>query len=80
MANHSKLTPLGSFRATLSLEDASTDTTVDVFREIDDALLSWYDTQALRIIPRDYPKQINVVCHVSAVVSPSDKQMEHDCQ
>ncbi|KAG7177806.1 Obscurin-like 5, partial [Homarus americanus] len=28
-------------------------------KEIDDVLLSWHDAQALHIIPKDYPRQIN---------------------
>ncbi|KAG0721036.1 Retrovirus-related Pol polyprotein from transposon opus [Chionoecetes opilio] len=60
-ANKSRLSPVGSFKATLTLGEATVNTTIGVFWGVDDALLSWYDSRALHIIPEDYPKQISAV-------------------
>ncbi|MPC26222.1 hypothetical protein E2C01_019357 [Portunus trituberculatus] len=60
-ANRSRLSPVGSFKATLTLGDASVDTVISVFRGVDDSLLSWYDFRHLRLIPDDYPKQISAL-------------------
>lgn len=60
-ANKNRLSPVGSFNATLTLGEATVDTNINVFRGVDDALLSWYDSRALRIIPAHYPQQISAV-------------------
>ena len=58
-AGRSLLRSAGTFQATLSLGSTVVDTTMSVFHDIDDCLLSWYDARALRIIPDTYPKQIS---------------------
>ena len=60
-ANRAQLSPIGLFKATLTLGEASVDTTISVFPGVDDALLSWYDSRALHIIPDGYPKRISAV-------------------
>ena len=58
-ADRGRLRPVGVFDATLTLGTATTDTTLRVFHDVDDALLSWYDARALRLIPDTYPQQIS---------------------
>lgn len=59
-----RLTPIGCFSATLSLRDTFTVTDVDVFREMEDAFLAWYDARELWIILDNYPTLIKR-CQVS---------------
>lgn len=57
-------------------------TTIEVFKELNGALLSWYDAWSLCIIPEDYLKWVNAVCTGQPVVTsagnPSAKQIEQD--
>lgn len=69
-----------AFWVTLTLEDATVDTATDLFWNIDDAFLSWYDSRVLRLIPNNYPQQISAVKHGPSfpVFNPSmeDSQIE----
>lgn len=49
--NNEKFTLKGSFEAILSLGRKSAVTTIEVFQELDDVLMSWHDANALQIIP-----------------------------
>ena len=80
-ANRSRLSPVGSFKATFTLGEASVDTVISVFRGVDDALLSWYDSRHLRLIPNDYPKQISAVRSIDTPrvhSSTGDSRREED--
>ncbi|KAK3868203.1 hypothetical protein Pcinc_026391 [Petrolisthes cinctipes] len=63
------LTCLGSFTSQLELGDRSTSTVVTVIKEVTGALLSWYDSVALGILPSDFPAQIKSIKESKATES-----------
>ncbi|XP_045137194.1 uncharacterized protein LOC123519755 [Portunus trituberculatus] len=60
-AGEQPLTCLGTFQSHLELGEKQTETTVTVVKEIKGALLSWYDSIALGILPENFPAQINAI-------------------
>ena len=54
-ANGQTMTYLGSFNTTISLQEASTQETVHVFREVRGMLISWYTAKNLGILQPQYP-------------------------
>lgn len=79
-AGQQPLTCLGSFSSNLELGSKRTTTTVSVVKEVRGALLSWFDSVALGILPDNFPTQIQpVTCtpgaplvREGATASPSD--------
>lgn len=55
------LTCLGTFTSQLELGNKRTKTVVSVIKEVKGALLSWFDSVALGILPSDFPAQIQPV-------------------
>ncbi|MPD05788.1 hypothetical protein E2C01_101553 [Portunus trituberculatus] len=69
--------PVNVIRATLTLGTAVVDTNINVFRDIDGALLFWYDPRDLRIIHATYPHQISSVsCSSTASVDAEEQQIK----
>ena len=64
------LTCLGTFSLELELGSKRTKNVVSVVKEIKGALLSWYDSIALGILPTDFPAQIRPVMETLPVVLP----------
>lgn len=62
-AGEQPLTCLGTFQSHLELGEKQTETTVTVIKEIKGALLSWYDSIALGILPENFPAQIRTIQH-----------------
>ncbi|KAK3851886.1 hypothetical protein Pcinc_041496 [Petrolisthes cinctipes] len=57
-AGNHPLTCLGTFPSRLELGSRQAETVVSVMKEIKGALLSWYDSIALGILPENFPVQI----------------------
>ncbi|KAK3874801.1 hypothetical protein Pcinc_020289 [Petrolisthes cinctipes] len=57
-AGNHPLTCLGTFPSRLELGSRQAETVVSVVKEIKGALLSWYDSIALGILPENFPVQI----------------------
>ncbi|KAK3882649.1 hypothetical protein Pcinc_012985 [Petrolisthes cinctipes] len=57
-AGNHPLTCLGTFPSRLELGSRQAETLVSVVKEIKGALLSWYDSIALGILPENFPAQI----------------------
>ncbi|KAK3896105.1 hypothetical protein Pcinc_000203 [Petrolisthes cinctipes] len=57
-AGNHPLTCLGTFPSRLELGSRQAETVVSVVKEIKGALLSWYDSIALGILPENFPAQI----------------------
>ncbi|KAK3874434.1 hypothetical protein Pcinc_020639 [Petrolisthes cinctipes] len=57
-AGNHPLTCLGTFPSRLELGSRQAETVVSVVKEIKGALLSWYDSIALGILPKNFPAQI----------------------
>ena len=74
-ANNVILTPKGSIEAVLSLGTKSVVTTIEVFQELDDALMSWYNARALQVIPEHYSGQISAI---TTRVNGTKDRIEHD--
>ena len=60
-AGQQPLTCLGTFPACLELGDRKADVTVSVLKEVKGALLSWFDSVSLGILPDYFPAQIRNV-------------------
>ncbi|KAK4311797.1 hypothetical protein Pmani_011926 [Petrolisthes manimaculis] len=57
-AGNHPLTCLGTFPSRLELGSRQAETVVSVVKEVKGALLSWYDSIALGILPENFPAQI----------------------
>lgn len=62
-AGQQQLTCLGKFTSNLELGDKEISTEVIVIDEVKGALLSWYNSIALGLLPPDFPTQIQTVEH-----------------
>ena len=63
------LTYLGTFPSHMELGMKSTKTVVSMVKEVRRALLSWYDSIDLDILPRDFPAQIQSVKEQNTIQS-----------
>ena len=57
-AGRQPLTCIGAFTSRLQLGEKYTTTVVFVIKEVRGALLSWFDSIALAVLPRNFPSQI----------------------
>ena len=55
------LTCLGTFPACLELGDRKADVTVSVVKDVKGALLNWFDSVSLGILPENFPAKIQTV-------------------
>lgn len=70
---------MGTFQSRLELGSKQTETVESVVKEVNGALLSWYDSTALGILPENYPAQVRPIEAVqrSSCEQITAKQRKH---
>ncbi|XP_068228046.1 uncharacterized protein [Palaemon carinicauda] len=76
-AGYQTLNRVGAFTSHLSLSDRQTKAEITVVKEVKGALLSWFDSIALGILPEDFPAQINSL-PVRLSVNPDEEKRLKD--
>ncbi|XP_068206283.1 uncharacterized protein [Palaemon carinicauda] len=76
-AGYQTLNCVGAFTSHLSLGDRQTKAEITVVKEVKGALLSWFDSIALGILPEDFPAQINSL-PVRLSVNPDEEKRLKD--
>ncbi|XP_068226846.1 uncharacterized protein [Palaemon carinicauda] len=76
-AGYQTLNCVGAFTSHLSLGDRQTKAEITVVKEVKGALLSWFDSIALGILPEDFPAQINSL-PVGLSVNPDEEKRLKD--
>ncbi|XP_064089177.1 uncharacterized protein LOC135203373 [Macrobrachium nipponense] len=76
-AGYQTLNCVGAFTSHLSLGDRQTQAEITVVKEVKGALLSWFDSIALGILPEDFPAQINSL-PVRLSVDPDEEKHSKD--
>lgn len=66
----------------MTLGEATSETTVEAFLDMDDTFISWCDVRTLQLVPENYPQQIRAMQHCSLpAAQPSiSNKMEEECK